>query len=79
MSTPKVSDFQTWQGKSLSKSQWDHNIQKTVDYFTDGTADIDVGNLNVTGAITATTLAGDGSQITGISGVNSKEYQMFVK
>lgn len=79
MVQPKFSDFKTWVGKPLGKSEWDFNLNTIIGFLT-GAWDLTIGALTaasgyISGALTVdgkiTTTAGfygDGANITGIGG-----------
>lgn len=88
MAIPRFSDLKKWVGKLLKNTEWDFNFQKIVDWLTDGSADLTVGNFDCTnftsdtatvaGGVTAASFTGDGSGLTGL-GANANHYLLYVR
>lgn len=77
MTTPSINDYVLKTNKPLTAADWENNLQTTVNYLTDGAADLSINSLAMVGAlsvgtnitatnVTATNLYGDGSGIVGL-------------
>jgi hypothetical protein len=79
MAIPKITDLKRYINRKLTGFDWNNNLQKIVNWFTDGTADISVnsltttdnvtigGNLATTGSVTAASFIGDGSGLENLN------------
>ena len=54
MAIPSINDFITYINTKLTGTNWNSNLQKIVDWFTDGNTDMSIKSLVTTGDITAT-------------------------
>jgi hypothetical protein len=86
MATPSINDYDLKTNKPLTAADWETNLQTTVNYLTDGAADLSINSLAMVGAlnvgtnitatnITATNFIGDGSTITGLN-IQSKNWMV---
>jgi len=81
MATPTITDFVLYVATPLTNSDWAYNWTKLVSCVTDGTEDFTInsltttdditvgGDADITGTLTAGSLAGDGSGITNLAGI----------
>jgi hypothetical protein len=73
MAAPNSSDFIFYTRTPLDDIDWRDNWLKVIDFLTSGTYDVIfnsvavTGNLDVGGAISATSIVGDGSGLTGLN------------
>ena len=79
MAIPAITDFIRYINTKLTGANWNSNLQKIVDWFTDGNTDMSIKSLATTGDITATgdisavdisasgKFYGDGSSISGLN------------
>jgi hypothetical protein len=79
MAIPRITDFVRYINRKLTGINWNNNLQKIINWFTDGTADVSFntiqttdditvgGDLTATGNITANKFIGDGSEISNLN------------
>lgn len=78
MAIPAISNLIRYINRKLTGSNWNTNLQKIVNWFSDGTTDFNInslttanditvgGDVTVTGDVTADEFIGDGQKITGL-------------
>jgi predicted nucleic acid-binding Zn-ribbon protein len=45
MAVPTSSEFKKWDGSKFSDTDWDQNVDKTVEILADGTYDLNVNQI----------------------------------